>query len=50
VKTTKGAVLDLYRTRRIASPAQTLALIARDGGCSFPGCDVAPQWCVNAIT
>ena len=41
----KGAVLDLYRTRRIASPAQTLALIARDTGCSFPGCDVAPQWC-----
>jgi hypothetical protein len=45
VKNTKGAVLDLYRTRRIASPAQTLALIARDAGCSFPGCDVAPQWC-----
>ena len=41
----KGAVLDLFRTRRIASPAQTLALIARDGGCSFPGCDVAPAWC-----
>ena len=41
----KGAVLDLYRSRRIASPAQTLALIARDAGCSFPGCDVAPQWC-----
>ncbi|MFT4164918.1 MAG: HNH endonuclease signature motif containing protein, partial [Microlunatus sp.] len=36
---------DLYRDRRIASPAQTLALIARDGGCSFPGCDVAPEWC-----
>ena len=45
VKNTKGAVLDLHRTRRIASPAQTLALIARDAGCSFPGCDVAPQWC-----
>jgi hypothetical protein len=45
VKDAKGAVLDLHRTRRIASPAQTLALIARDGGCSFPGCDVAPQWC-----
>jgi len=45
VKSAKGAVLDLYRSRRIASPAQTLALIARDGGCSFPGCDVAPQWC-----
>jgi len=41
----KGAVLDLGRSRRIASPAQTLALIARDGGCSFPGCDVAPEWC-----
>ena len=45
VKAPKGAVLDLFRTRRIASPAQTLALIARDGGCSFPGCEVAPQWC-----
>ncbi len=44
-KNAKGAVLDLYRTRRIATPSQTLALIARDGGCSFPGCDVAPQWC-----
>ena len=45
VKAPKGAVLDLYRSRRIASPAQTLALIARDGGCSFPGCDTAPSWC-----
>ena len=45
VKTPKGAVLDLYRTRRIASHAQTLALYARDSGCSFPGCDVQPQWC-----
>ncbi|HYI57869.1 MAG TPA: DUF222 domain-containing protein, partial [Microlunatus sp.] len=45
VKSEKGAVLDMYRTRRIATPTQTLALIARDGGCSFPGCEVAPQWC-----
>jgi hypothetical protein len=45
VKGARGAVLDLFRTRRIASPAQTLALVARDGGCSFPGCDTAPQWC-----
>ena len=44
-KNAKGAVLDLWRTRRIATTAQTLALIARDAGCSFPGCDVAPQWC-----
>jgi hypothetical protein len=40
-----GAVLDLGRSRRIASHIQTLALTARDGGCSFPGCDRAPQWC-----
>jgi hypothetical protein len=40
-----GAVLDLGRSRRIASHTQTLALIARDGGCSFPGCDRAGQWC-----
>ena len=45
VKSAKGAVLDLYRSRRIATPAQTLALIARDGGCSFPGCQVGPNFC-----
>jgi hypothetical protein len=40
-----GAVLDLGRTRRIASHNQTLALTARDAGCSFPGCDRGAQWC-----
>ena len=40
-----GAVLTLGRSRRIASRSQTLALAARDGGCSFPGCDLAPPWC-----
>jgi hypothetical protein len=40
-----GAVLTLGRTRRIASTAQTHALIARDRGCSFPGCDRPPEWC-----
>ena len=40
VKGAKGQPLDLYRTKRIASTSQTLALIARDGGCSFPGCQV----------
>jgi hypothetical protein len=44
LKDAKGAVLDLGRTRRIATHALTLALIARDGGCSFPGCDTAPEW------
>ena len=40
-----GAVLTAGRTRRIATPAQTHALIARDGGCSFPGCQRPPEWC-----
>lgn len=43
--TTAGAVLDLGRRRRLASRAQRLALIVRDGGCSFPGCDRPPEWC-----
>ena len=40
-----GVVLQLGRTRRLASCGQTMALIARDAGCSFPGCDRPPQWC-----
>ncbi len=40
-----GNVLDQGRTRRIATPAQTYALIARDAGCSFPGCTHPPEWC-----
>ena len=40
-----GVPLALGRTRRLASPGQTMALIARDAGCSFPGCTHPPQWC-----
>jgi hypothetical protein len=40
-----GAVLELGRTRRIATHTQTLALIVRDRGCSFPVCGRAPEWC-----
>ena len=45
VLNSSGAVLDLGRTRRIATRTQTLALIARDVGCSFPGCAHPPEWC-----
>jgi hypothetical protein len=34
-----GVPLALGRTRRIASRGQTMALTARDGACSFPGCN-----------
>ncbi len=37
-------ILDLGRARRLASPAQKLALAARDRGCVFPGCDRPPEW------
>jgi uncharacterized protein DUF222/HNH endonuclease len=40
----KGAVLAEHRTKRIATRSQTLALIARDKGCSFPDCDRPPEW------
>ncbi|AEV73176.1 protein of unknown function DUF222 [Mycolicibacterium rhodesiae NBB3] len=35
-----GSALDLFRGRRVASPAQRIMLIARDGGCTKPGCTV----------
>ncbi|MBV9823037.1 MAG: DUF222 domain-containing protein [Actinobacteria bacterium] len=40
-----GAVLRHGRTKRIATRAQTIALTARDRGCSFPGCDHPPEHC-----
>jgi hypothetical protein len=39
-----GAPLQLGRSRRFATKAQTYALIARDQGCSFPECDHPPPW------
>ena len=32
------------RTSRVISPSMRRALIARDGGCRFPGCDRPPAW------
>jgi hypothetical protein len=45
VQDSHGAVLNYRRTRRLASPAQTRALYARDKHCTFPGCDTPPDWC-----
>ena len=38
-------VLDQGRRTRTVSRAQRRALIVRDGGCVFPGCDRPASWC-----
>ena len=40
-----GSALDLFRARRVASPGQRIMLIARDGGCTKPGCTVPAYGC-----
>jgi hypothetical protein len=37
-----GSALDLFRAKRVASPAQRIMLISRDGGCTKPCCTVGP--------
>ncbi|MGC3994465.1 MAG: DUF222 domain-containing protein [Propionicimonas sp.] len=38
-------VLDVGRAERLVTPALRTALVARDGGCVFPGCDATPSVC-----
>jgi hypothetical protein len=40
----RGSILAEHRAKRIATRAQTHALISRDRGCSFPDCDSPPEW------
>ncbi|MCF0096476.1 HNH endonuclease signature motif containing protein [Micromonospora sp. MH99] len=40
-----GQVLDVGRQRRLISGPLRRALVLRDGGCTFPGCDRPPRWC-----
>jgi hypothetical protein len=40
-----GSILAHGRGRRLASKEQAEALLVRDGGCAFPGCDIPASWC-----
>ena len=40
-----GEPLWLGRPARLFSPAQRKALVARSGGCQWPGCTAPPVWC-----
>jgi hypothetical protein len=44
VHNSKGGILNYGTTKRVATNTQTLALIARDHGCAFPGCADPPEW------
>ncbi len=40
-----GQVLDLGRSQRLFTGALRRALVLRDRGCAFPGCDRPAAWC-----
>jgi hypothetical protein len=40
-----GQVLDVGRERRLFTGPLRRALIVRDNGCAFPGCDRPSRWC-----
>lgn len=42
---TGSAVLDVGRAQRLFTGARRCALILRDRGCAFPGCDRPASWC-----
>jgi hypothetical protein len=43
----QSQILDVGRSRRLAAGALRRALVARDRGCTFPGCDRPPRWCAG---
>lgn len=42
---TDSQVLDLGQSRRLITGALRRALVLRDSGCAFPGCDRPARWC-----
>ena len=45
IRNTRGSILKFGRSRRLASPMQSLAVIIRDRQCVYPGCDCAYDRC-----
>lgn len=41
----EGSILDVGRATRTIPPAIRRALVARDGGCTHPGCGRPERWC-----
>jgi len=41
----RSEVLDVGRARRTVPPPMRRALLVRDDGCRFPGCNRPPGWC-----
>jgi hypothetical protein len=41
----RGEVLDVGRSRRTVPPPMRRALVVRDDGCRFPGCNRPSGWC-----
>jgi hypothetical protein len=44
-----GQVLDVGRERRLFTGPIRRALVLRDRGCGFPGCDRPPRWCEGHV-
>lgn len=43
--TRKGRIVELQNLQRVFTEHQRKAIIARDGGCVIPGCEVPAGWC-----